>query len=102
MTAPEPVTRPDGRVYQPVRIVAHALADEDECFSGVVVLGTHDMAIAQEMADDYAAWQLGTGSAALEPETGWFRDGYSGRRMWLRDPVKGRAGVMFHKVREGS
>lgn len=103
VTAPlAPVTRPDGRVYRPRKIVACAVADDDECLSGVTVLGTHDMTIAQREADWYAQWQLGRGSAALDPETGWFREGYEdGRPMWIRDPVKGRAGVMFREVREG-
>jgi len=109
-TAPEgaitealpPVIRPDGRVYQPRKIAAYAVADADEDLSGVTVLGTHDMAIAQKMASGYAEWQLGRGSAALDPEVGWFREGYeNGRPMWQRDPVKGRAGVMFHGLREG-
>ena len=102
MTALEPVTRPDGRIYRPTKIAAYAVADEDDLLSGVAVLGTHDMAVAQRLADQYAAWQLGSGSVALEPETGWFREGYSnGQPMWIRDPVKGRAGVMFHEIREG-
>ena len=102
MSTLAPITRPDGRVYRPLKIAAYAVADEDEFLSGVTVLGTHDMTVAQQMADEYAAWQLGSGSVALEPETGWFREGFeSGRRMWIRDPAKGRAGVMFHGIREG-
>lgn len=103
MSALEPVTRPDGRVYRPRKVVACAVADDGEFLSGVCVLGTHDLAVAQVLADRYAAWQLGKGSVALEPEAGWFREGYeSGRLMWVRDPAKGRAGVMFHKVGEAS
>lgn len=102
MSALKPVTRPDGRVYRPRKITGHAVADDGDLLSGVCILGTHDLAVAQPLADEYASWQLGSGSVALEPETGWFREGYeSGRPMWIRDPVKGRAGVMFHKVREG-
>jgi hypothetical protein len=97
------ITRPDGRVYRPRKIVACAVADDEDFLAGVCVLGTHDLAVAQLRADGYAEWQLGRGSAALDPETGWFREGYeNGQPMWIRDPVKGRAGVMFHKIREGS
>jgi hypothetical protein len=103
VNALESVTRPDGRVYRPTKIAAYAVVDEDDLLSGVAVLGTHDMTVAQRMADDYATWQLGSGSVALDPETGWFREGLShGRRMWMRDPVTGRAGVMFHGTREAS
>jgi hypothetical protein len=96
-----PVTRPDGRIYRPRRIVACAVTDEDELLSGVVVLGTHDTVRAQPLADEYAAWQLGTGHVAAEPETGWFREGFrSGRREWVRDEDKGRAGVYFREITE--
>jgi hypothetical protein len=96
-----PVTRPDGRIYRPRKIVACAVADEDELLSGVVVLGTHDAGRAQPLADAYACWQLGTGYVATDPETGWFREGYeAGRPMWVRDENKGRAGVFFHGIAE--
>jgi hypothetical protein len=98
-----PVTRPDGRVYRPRKIVACAVADEDDILSGVVVLGTHDLSRAQVLADQYAAWQLGSGYTAVDPETGWWRDGIeAGRRWWVRDPVRGRAGIMYHDLVEKS
>jgi len=98
---PEAITRPDGRVYRPRKVTANAVVDDDETLSGVLVLGTHDVARAQKLADDYAAWQLGTGHVAVDPEAGWWRDGFDcGRRRWLRDPEAGRAGVWFREIVE--
>ena len=96
-----PVTRPDGRVYRPRKIIAYAVAGEDELLSGVMVLGTHDVERARVLADRYAAWQLGEDCTAASPQAGWYREGYeAGRPMWLRDEKKGRAGVWFRDIAE--
>lgn len=101
MTALEPVTRPDGRLYRPRNLTANAVVDDDEILTAVVVLGTHDVARAQKLADGYAAWQLGRGHVAVDPVPGWWRDGWSyGHRVWLDDPVRGRAGVWFGEIVE--
>lgn len=102
MSTLESITRPDGRVYRPRKIAGYPVADADDLISGVCILGTHDMAVAQPLADECAAYWVETGYVAAGPETGWFREGYeNGRPMWQRDEVRGRAGVMFHEVREG-
>jgi hypothetical protein len=96
-----PVRRPDGRLYRPRKIAAYPVSDSDELFSGVCVLGTHDLAVAQPLADKLAYRELGGGWSATEPETGWFREGYDrGSPVWLRDEVTGRAGIMFREVTE--
>lgn len=92
----EVIMRPDGKPYRPRKVVAWPVADADEMTSGVMVLGTHDIERARKLADECAAAWAGGGCVAIEPETGWFREGYeSGRLMWLRDEVRGRAGVWF-------
>lgn len=101
MNALEVITRPNGRLYRPRKVVACAVVDEDEIFSGVVVLGTHDLARAQLLADEYAAWQLGKGATAGSPLTGWYREGFeSGQFRWIADEERGRAGIWFREVTE--
>ncbi len=97
----EPVQRPDGRMYRPRKVIAYPVADADEMTSGVVVLGTHDVERARKLADSCAAAWVDAGYVVAEPEVWWFREGFdAGRPMWLRDEVKGRAGVMFHEIVE--
>jgi hypothetical protein len=99
---PEPaIQRPDGSLYRPRTISANAIVDEDEILCGVMVLGTHDVLRAQPLADQYAVWQLGSGYTAAGPLTGWWRDGFEGgRRCWVTDERRGRAGVWFREVVE--
>jgi hypothetical protein len=94
------IQRPDGRLYHPRKITACAVT-EDDFVIGVVVFGTHDEARAQPLADQYAAWQNGSGAVARRPELVWWRDGYeSGHRRWVTDEGKGRAGVWFREITE--
>ena len=96
---PEVITRPDGRPYSPRKLVAHAVANDDEDLVGVLVLGTHDVLRARALADKYVAWQIGDDYAAVTYSTGWWRDGFEyGCRRWVPDPVRGRAGVMFEEI----
>jgi hypothetical protein len=103
--APRPAgdtaTRPDGRTYRSRKVAAYAVVDGDEFLCGVMILGTHDIARTQPLADDYAAWQLGAGYAAADPVTGWWYLGYAATgRCWIEDAAKGRAGVWFRQVAE--
>ena len=100
----EIITRPDGRIYRPRKVVAHAISDRyDDDLIGVVVLGTHDILRARALADEYVAWQIGSEFTAVTHHTGWWRDGFEyGHRVWVSDPVKGRAGVMFQEIVEVS
>ena len=93
-----PVTRPNGKVYRPRKIVTWSWENEgypdDEC--GAVVLGTHDAEKAKMLADHAVKRWFDDALIATKPEVAWFRLGYlSGVLTWLRDPVNGRAGVMF-------
>lgn len=96
------LTRPDGRLYRPRKLAAHAVTDPDDgdTLTGVV-LGTHDPAKAQEPADAYARWQLGSRHVAVSPVAVWWRDGFAyGRRGWIEDEVTGRAGVWYQEITE--
>ena len=95
------IQRPDGKPYRPRKLVACAVTDDDDMLCGVMVLGTHDPGRAQPLADSYAVWQLGSRHVAVDPVTGWWRDGFeSGRRCWVADEVHGRAGVWFREIVE--
>lgn len=97
------ISRPDGRIYRSRKVIAYAVVDEDEIVCGVMVLGTHDVGRAKPLADWLAADTTGRGFAAIDPETGWWRDGFEcGRRRWVRDPEGGRAGVWFREIVERS
>ncbi len=97
----ESITRPDGRVYRPRKVIAYAFASEDDWITGVVVLGTQDVTRARALADRLVLSELGRGYAAVDPETGWWHDGFQGgERIWIHDPVRGRAGVMFRDIVE--
>ena len=99
----EVIERPDGKPYRPRKLAAYAVTDPDDMLSGVMVLGTHDPGRAQPLADGYATWQLGSGHTAVDPVTGWWRDGFEcGRRRWVADEVHGRAGVLFREIVETS
>lgn len=101
MTELAPVERPNGKLYRPRKIACYPVADANEITAGVCILGTHDLAVAQPLADASVACWIESGYIAIEPETGWFREGYeSGRPMWVRDEVRGRAGIMFREVAE--
>jgi hypothetical protein len=100
---PEPVERPNGKLYRPRKVMAYAIADEDGITSGVMVLGTHDTARAQKLADECAALWVERGYVARDPEPGWYREGFEcGELRWLRDEERGRAGVCFRKIVEAS
>jgi hypothetical protein len=97
----EPIERPDGRLYQPRKLAAHAVSGEDDFLSGVVVFGTHDPANALPLAAEYVTRQLGKGYAPAGPRAVWWRDGFeSGHRCWLDDDRAGRAGVWFREIVE--
>lgn len=99
----DPIIRPNGKPYRPRRVVAHEIGDEDEITCGVLVLGTHDQTRAQALADQLAQQVAGNGFVAADPYSGWYRDGFEmGRRQWVTDEVRGRAGVWFREIVEVS
>ena len=96
-----PVRRPNGQLYRPRKMVAYQVPDEDDIISAVLVLGTHDIARAQALADQVAARYADSGCIAADPVAGWWRDGFEGgRRCWVKDDRRGRAGVMFREIVE--
>ncbi len=96
-----PVVRPDGRLYRPRKLAAYPVTDDGGDFSGVLVLGTHDPAVAQPAADELARQEAGSGWRAVSPVPGWWRDGLMlSQRCWIGDEINGRAGVLFERVDE--
>jgi hypothetical protein len=101
MSALAAVPRPNGKLYRPRKLSAHAVTDyHGDDLDGVVVFGSHEWTEAvQKLADDYVAWQVDRGYAAAAPRRVWWRDGYDmGVRRWIDDPVRGRAGMVFEIV----
>jgi len=98
----ETLTRPNGRTYRPHKVTASFLYDENEAEAGVMVLGTHDVARAQRLANDLVkSWD--SGYVAVDPVTSWYRDGFEGgRRRWIHDAEHGRAGVCFGEIVEAT
>jgi hypothetical protein len=97
----ETFTRPNGKTYQPLRVIAYMLHDDAEVESGVIVLGTQDAQRAQQLADELVTAQVGGTWRAVRPVLGWWRSGfYHGQQSWLTDEVKGRAGVLFQGIEE--
>lgn len=88
-----PLTRPNGKPYRARKVVVEAWEDDGgDC--GCIVLGTHDIARAQPLADE--ACELWHGMPATQPECGWWRlTYYYGSLRWMTDPIRGRAGVYF-------
>lgn len=96
----EVIERPNGKLYRPRRVVAYICGEEDEA---VLVLGTHDYARAQVLANQMAEYVAGSGYVAVDWVTGWYRDGFEmGHRQWVTDEVRGRAGVFFREIVEAS
>lgn len=99
-TKPEPITRPNGSIYQPRKLRAFALNLDEEPV--VLVLGTHDADVAYPIARRELSSFFGTDPAALgSPRKVWrtqkllrFEDG----EPWYGypdDPERGAAGVEF-------
>ncbi len=96
-----PIPRPDGTPCRPRKLSAHAVTGDGDILTGVVVFGTHDPGRAQPLADDYAAWQLGSGHVAADPVPVWWRDGFDcGGRSWVTDEARGRPGTWFREIIE--
>lgn len=95
------IMRPNGEPYRPRKMIAYAWDNrdwsDDEC--GIVVLGTHDVDCARSFAQSALDFPVGLGMPlyiASRADVGWFRQGYDSQGpTWIRDEVRGRAGVMF-------
>lgn len=94
-----PVQRPDGRIYRPRKIVAHAIEDDYE-ITRVLVTGTHDEDRAYRLARSLIEAEVGHGVEPANPGRGWWRDGMEhGNPCWVADDNRGAAGVLFCKFK---
>lgn len=95
----EVIVRPNGKPYRPRKVVVEPWDNESVGWGydfGVVVLGTHDIALATSLANDEIRSRWDRRLAAVEACVGWYRDGFQGGdRCWVNDDVRGRAGVWF-------
>lgn len=95
MTALEPVTRPNGKVYRPRKIRVVILYDEDMIESQVLVLGTHDVLRAWLLAE-VEAGSIDGNYTTRSPRQGWWRQGIRDYQTWYEyDEIRGAAGVKF-------
>lgn len=94
-----PITRPDGRVYRPRKLSVSSVCNSDEEVEAVVVFGTHDHQAVQALAEREARSLVDSGTTAVFDQIVWWRDGFSGgRRAYVTDEVRGRAGCLFDIV----
>jgi hypothetical protein len=92
------IQRPNGKAYRPRKVIGY-LAGEDS--KSVVVLGTHDIARAQVLADELVRIYVDSRETAADPVLVWWRDGFEcGQLRWIADEVRGRAGVWFRDIVE--
>lgn len=95
---PAQVVRPNGKTYRArkVRMCVWDNGGYHNDDKGVVVLGTHDVEQATAVAHEGVRYWFDHELIATKPEVGWFRLGYHfGEQSWMRDQIKGAAGVMF-------
>jgi hypothetical protein len=88
------VTRPNGRTYKPRKLRVIDWDDGINCSAlCVIVLGTHDLALAREAAhQEHPDAELDLG------RRGWWRQAIRrGEEYWEWDDVRGAAGVMFEE-----
>lgn len=92
-----PIKRPSGKIYRPRKVRCYAWENQDlDDGYGAVVLGTHDVELAEKLATNAIKYWFDSELIATKPEVGWFRSGYHhGEPTWIRDQVRGRAGVLF-------
>lgn len=89
--------RPNGKVYRPRKQPRALLLGDD--FDCVLVLGTHDLDLAREVAAKLLAIQLGSDFTATDHERGWYIEKYRwSERTWIYDDERGQAGVMFNEI----
>lgn len=101
----EAIERPNGTVYRPRKLVAYPVTepDDDSLTGSAVVFGTHDPERARDLAQRIVDRDLGAGYVVTSPGRVWWRDGFEGgRRGWVTDEVRGRAGVYFSEIEEVS
>lgn len=100
MADTEVIVRPNGKLYRPRKGIVVVPWDDDTWgrgdACGVVVLGTHNVDLAQKLADKEIRSRWDSDMVGISEGCGWFRDTYRyGDRVWATDPECGRAGVWF-------
>lgn len=89
--------RPNGKIYRPRKQPRAVLVGDD--FDCVLVLGTHDIEYAREIARKLLTIELGSDFTATDAERGWFELKYRWSQLeWVYNDERGQAGVMFNDV----
>jgi len=99
------IQRPNGKRYQPRKIQAITIGNEDEV-TGIVVFGTHDVRFAENEAHHHAAEYASENGIKLVIDGPGFKDWYATRIagttdegrplvVFVTDELKGRACVRF-------
>lgn len=91
-----PITRPNGKIYRPRKLVAYFCEESACAYPAVVVFGTHDNDVARPLALAEAKYRLEDGPMDLYGTKGWWRDTIrNGERVWEYDEERGRAGINY-------
>lgn len=95
------ITRPNGKVYRPRKIVAEFTFDDySSSESGVLVFGTHDIHIARRLAFNLVNSYDSSLMAVDYHQTWLYRTIRNGDIHFEYDPVFGRAAVEFRELVE--
>lgn len=87
-----PVVRPNGKVYQPVKLPVARGVEDHHGDLHIYVLRTHQVERAYQLATSMGLGDVDRESA----ECTWIRDTYwNGERVYDTDPVRGCAAVTF-------
>lgn len=96
MNTLKPVTRPDGRTYQPRKVPAAVVVhDHHEDPAWIYVLRTHDLDLARAIAGELAERE---GLELLDAQAwrDWIHNGMDrGERFYFSNPVRGVPTVIF-------
>lgn len=96
MTRLEAIKRLNGCLYQPKKLVVESWDNEEPGEYGVFVIGTHDLAVAQPLADKLIQYWYEHDMIGTRPEKRWIRLGYGyNGPAWIDDFVRGRAAIQF-------
>jgi hypothetical protein len=91
-----PITRPNGKIYQPRLIRAYVTYTGYPEDDGVIVLGTHDPDEALPYAQRALDYSPLSGCYPAKCSNGWWRSTIRNHEpFWEWDEVRGAAGVCF-------
>jgi hypothetical protein len=93
----EATIRPNGKVYRPRRLRSVVMDSHDGNSTLVVVLGTHDRAVADSLAEEEARRYRLDPIADAGARTSWYRQTIrGGDDVYEEDPVRGAACVVYN------